>query len=181
MEYGAQVGPQFGRLHRFDRVVRYEETKKKVVPHVVCEPSQGVERTFLVFLFDAYEFDKQRENVVLHLHPLLAPTKVGVFPLVNKEPLMSTAQELVREIGKEFTCVYDRSGTVGKRYARNDEQGTPFCITVDFDGVEDNTVTIRDRDTTAQARIPVANIRDTVRKLMEGATLEDVGKIIKAQ
>ncbi len=158
-----------------------EETKKKVVPHVVCEPSQGVERTFLVFLFDAYEFDKKRENVVLHLHPLLAPVKVGVFPLVNKEPLMSKAQELVREIGKEFTCAYDRSGTVGKRYARNDEQGTPFCITVDFEGVEDGTVTIRDRDTTTQARIPMANMRDTIRRLMDGASLGDVGKIIKAQ
>jgi glycyl-tRNA synthetase len=156
-----------------------EETKMKVVPHVVCEPSQGVERTFLVFLFDAYEFDKKRENVVLHLHPLLAPVKVAVFPLINKEQLQTQAKELVKEIGKEFTCTYDQSGTVGRRYSRNDEQGTPFCITVDFEGLEDGTVTIRDRDSTLQARIPIEGIRDTVRMLMEGSSIETVGKIIK--
>ncbi len=157
-----------------------EETKKKVVPHVVCEPSQGVERTFLVFLFDAYEYDKKRENVVLHLHPKLAPVKAGVFPLVNKEQLISKAKEVYGELSKEFPCAYDQSGTVGRRYARNDELGTPFCITVDFEGLEDGTVTIRDRDTTEQARVPVEGVRDTLRKLIEGSPLEDVGKIIKS-
>ena len=156
-----------------------EQTKMKVVPHVVCEPSQGVERTFLVFLFDAYEANKERENVVLHLHPKLAPIKAGIFPLVNKEQLIGRAKEIYKELSQEFPVAYDQSGTVGRRYARNDEGGTPFCITVDFDGLQSNTVTIRDRDTMKQARIPVDGIRDTLRKLIEGASIEAFGNIIK--
>ncbi len=156
-----------------------EETKKKVIPHVICEPAQGVERAFLVFLFDAYDLDLQRENVVLHLHPKLAPIKAGIFPLVNKEQLITKAKELFNELSKEFPCTYDQSGTVGRRYARNDEAGTPFCITVDFDGLEDGTVTIRERDSTKQARVPMDGIRDTLRNLIDGATLGEVGKIIK--
>ena len=155
-----------------------EETKKKVIPHVICEPAQGVERAALVFLFDGYEHSRERENIVLHLHPKLAPIKAGIFPLVNKEPLIKKAKEIYAELSKEFHCAYDQSGTVGRRYARNDELGTPFCITVDFEGLEDGTVTIRDRDSTTQARVPVEGIRDTLRKLIEGASLEGVGKIV---
>jgi len=104
-----------------------EETKEKVVPHVVAEPSQGVDRAFLVFMFDAYNDDKKRGNVVLKLHPSLAPVKVGIFPLVNK--LNDEARKVYELLRKEFACQFDTSGSVGRRYARADEIGIPYCIT----------------------------------------------------
>lgn len=145
-----------------------EESKKKILPHVACEPSQGVERALLVFLFDAYEDDKERGNIVLHLAPELAPVKIGVFPLLNKDKLVLQARKLFKELSEEFACAYDKSGSIGRRYARNDEIGTPYCITVDFDGLEDGTVTIRERDSTRQVRVPVEGLRDTMRQLLDG-------------
>ncbi|MFH1133363.1 MAG: glycine--tRNA ligase [Nanoarchaeota archaeon] len=131
-----------------------EESKEKVVPHVAAEPSQGIERALLAFLFDAYDFDKERGNVVLHLHPSIAPVKVAVFPLVSNKPeLMEAARSVFEALRKHMPCIFDKSGSIGRRYARQDETGTPFCVTVDFDSLTDGTVTVRDRDSTKQERI----------------------------
>ncbi|MBS3158235.1 glycine--tRNA ligase [Candidatus Woesearchaeota archaeon] len=166
------------KVSQKDVAVYDEESKQKVVPYVAAEPSQGVERAMLAFLFDAYSYDPARENVVLRLHPMLAPVKVGVFPLVNK--LDEEARKVYDLLRKEFVCAYDRSGTVGKRYARNDEAGTPYCITVDFDGVNDKTVTVRDRDTTRQIRVKIAELKDVIRRLLNSEIeFEDAGNMVK--
>jgi len=155
-----------------------EEKKEKVVPHVVAEPSQGVDRAFLVFLFDAYTNDKERGNIVLKLHPKLAPIKIGVFPLVNK--IESEARKVYEDLRKLFTCQFDRSGSVGRRYARADEIGIPYCITVDFDTEKDKSVTIRDRDTTKQIRVKLDDLKNTLYQLMVGEIeFEKAGKLIK--
>ncbi len=143
-----------------------EETKKKVVPYVVAEPSQGVDRAFLVFLFDAYEDDQERGNIVLKLHPRLAPYKVAVLPLTNK--LTDDAKKLHDKIKMELACFFDRSGSIGRRYARMDEIGTPYCITYDFDTEKDKSVTLRDRDSTKQVRVKVEGLIDTLNKLIAG-------------
>ncbi len=147
------------------------ETSMKVVPHVVAEPSLGVDRTFLVFLFDAYEYDSKRENVVLHLHPKLAPIKVAFFPLLsNKEELVAAAKKIYDELKAEFNCFYDEAGSIGKRYARMDEAGCPFAVTVDFDSLQKHDVTIRDRDTTKQARVKIKELPGILWQLLSGKT-----------
>jgi glycyl-tRNA synthetase len=138
-----------------------EETKQKIIPHVVAEPSQGVERAFLVFMFDAYSYDEARGNIVLKLHPKLAPYKIGVFSLVNK--LNDPAEKLYKELRKEFDAFFDKSGSIGRRYARSDEIGVPYCITVDFDTLNDNAVTVRDRDTTKQERVKISELNSYLR------------------
>ncbi len=145
------------------------ETNMRVVPHVVAEPSLGVDRTFLIFLFDAYDYDDKRENIVLHLDPRLSPIKVAIFPLLaNKEELVSAAKKVQDSIKDEFTCLYDESGSIGKRYARMDESGTPYCLTVDFDSLKNQDVTIRDRDSTRQVRIKVKDLSQTLQQLLSG-------------
>ncbi len=146
-----------------------EEQKKKIVPHVVCEPSLGVDRAFLVFMFDAYVDDKERGNIVLKLHPRLAPVKLGVFPLINK--LDEDAKEIFNRLRKEFVCIFDRSGSIGRRYARADEIGVPYCLTVDFDTRENGTVTLRDRDTTKQIRVKLDDVVGVVKRLLENPSL----------
>ncbi|MBI2143677.1 glycine--tRNA ligase [Candidatus Woesearchaeota archaeon] len=145
------------------------ETNTKVVPHVVAEPSLGVDRTFLVFLFDAYEYDSKRENIVLHLNPKLAPIKAAVFPLLsNKEELVADAKKVYDELRKEFSCFYDENGSIGRRYSRMDEAGTPYCITVDFDSLSKHDATIRDRDSTKQARVKIKELAEILHKLLSG-------------
>ena len=130
----------------------------------VIEPSQGTDRAFLVFMFDAYNDDKERGNVVLKLHPKLVPIQVGVFPLVNK--LNDKAMEVYNMLKDEFVCFYDRSGSVGRRYARADESGIPYCLTIDFETVEkDNSVTIRNRDTTKQERVKIDDLKEKLKGL----------------
>lgn len=153
-----------------------EETKQKIIPHVIAEPSLGVERSFLVFMFDAYNYDKERGNVVLKLNPKLAPIKVGVFPLVNK--LKDKANQIYNELKNDFECIYDYSGSIGRRYARADETGIPFCITVDFDSLENNDCTIRDRDTTRQIRVKIKDLKNIINNLINGEKFENLGKII---
>ncbi len=146
-----------------------EESKKKIIPHVVAEPSLGVERAFLVFMFDAYEYDKKRENVVLHLHPRLAPIKAAIFPLVsNKEELVKKAKQVYDGLKEHFNVFLDTAGSIGRRYARQDELGTKFCITIDFDTLGKNDVTIRERDSTLQKRVKIKDLRGTLRKLIDG-------------
>jgi glycyl-tRNA synthetase len=157
-----------------------DEQKKKVVPHVVAEPSLGVGRAFLVFLFDSYNDDKKRGNIVLKLHPMLAPVKVGVFPLVNK--IEKDARAVYDKLKTAFVCQFDRSGSVGRRYARADEIGIPYCVTVDFDSKKDKSATIRERDTTKQVRVKISELRETLQKLIAGEIkFEKAGKAVKQQ
>ncbi|MBI2546538.1 glycine--tRNA ligase [Candidatus Woesearchaeota archaeon] len=148
-----------------------EATKRKIIPHVVCEPSQGVERAFLVFMFDAYTYNPERDNIVLKLHPALAPFKVAVFPLVsNKDELVKKAKEVHDNLKPYFASFYDDSGSIGRRYARQDESGTPYCITIDFDTLNNDTVTIRDRDSTEQHRIKIKELRHKLEQLLSKET-----------
>ena len=134
------------------------ETNEKYVPYCV-EPAVGVDRIFLVTLCDAYEEQEIGEGdvrTVLHLHPALAPFKAAVLPLSKK--LSAKATEVYEELTKRFNVEYDEAGSIGKRYRREDEIGTPYCITIDFDTLEDNAVTVRDRDTMEQIRMPISEL-----------------------
>ncbi len=131
------------------------ETNERYVPYCI-EPSLGADRVALAFLCSAYDEEEIAEGdtrTVLHLHPALAPYKVAVLPLSKK--LSEKAEEVYTQLSKKFMCEYDETGSIGKRYRREDEIGTPYCVTVDFDTLEDNTVTIRDRDTMEQIRVKI--------------------------
>jgi len=154
---------QHEKVSKKSMAVFNEETKDKVIPRVI-EPSQGTDRAFLAIMFDAYEDDKKRGNVVLKLKPSIAPVKVAVFPLVNK--LEKEAKNVYNSIRKEFTTTFDRSGSVGRRYARADESGIPYCITVDFDSKDDKSVTIRDRNTTKQVRVKIDDLKEKLTDLI---------------
>lgn len=143
-----------------------DQTKERYIPYVI-ETSAGASRSFMAFLLNAYEEEQiARENLdgskaaneartVLRLHPALAPIKAAIFPLVNRDGMPEIAHKLTEDLRKEFKVFYDDSGAVGRRYRRQDECGTPFCITVDSDTLNDNTVTIRDRDSMIQERIHI--------------------------
>ncbi len=135
------------------------ETNEKYVPYCI-EPSVGVERTILALLCDAYSEEEVGEGdtrVVLKLHPGIAPVKVAIMPLSKQ--LSEKAKELYKDLSRFYNCEYDESGSIGKRYRRQDEIGTPYCITFDFDSLEDQAVTVRDRDTMKQERIKIAELR----------------------
>lgn len=153
-----------------------EGTKSRIVPHVIAEPSLGVDRAFLVFMFDAYEYEKKRENIILKLHPKLAPIKAAIFPLENK--LEDDARKVYDDLKKEFKCFFDVSGSIGRRYARQDESGTQICITYDHDSLKNDDVTIRERDTTKQIRVKIKDLKNVIRELINGANLSQFGKII---
>ena len=134
------------------------ETNEKYIPYVI-EPSVGADRVTLAFLCNAYEEQELGEGdtrIVLHLHPALAPYKAAILPLSKK--LNDKADEVFQTLAKAFPVDYDEAGSIGKRYRRQDEIGTPYCITVDFDTLEDNQVTVRDRDTMEQIRIPIEQV-----------------------
>lgn len=136
------------------------ETREKFVPHVI-EPTFGVERTLLALLCDAYEEEKLENGemrTVLHFAPRIAPVKAAVFPLMKKEPLAEKAQQVFEKLNALWHCEYDESGAIGKRYRRQDELGTPYCITIDFDTLENDTVTLRDRDSMKQERVPISEL-----------------------
>ncbi|MCL5410362.1 MAG: glycine--tRNA ligase [Patescibacteria group bacterium] len=144
-----------------------DEAGEKLTPYVV-EPSMGIDRAALAFLIDAYDESDGKDGraegeITLHLHPKLAPIKVAVFPLMKKEGLPEVAKKIASDLRKAgIETYYDESGSVGKRYRRQDEIGTPWCITVDFDTIKDETVTIRDRDTMKQERITLLEITDLI-------------------
>ena len=146
----------------------YDQKKqKRYVPYVI-ETSVGLDRTTLMVLCDAYREEEVEgeSRTVLKMHPKLAPTKVGIFPLIKKPVLQDLAHKIETDLREEFTVLYDESGSIGKRYRRQDEAGTPFCITVDFDGVEsegEDTVTIRYRDDMSQKRIAADRVAEAVR------------------
>ncbi|MBP1545338.1 MAG: glycine--tRNA ligase [Oscillospiraceae bacterium] len=146
------------------------ETNEKYVPYVI-EPSLGVERLFLTIVCEAYdeeeigEGDKSDVRTVMHLHPALAPVKAAVLPLTKK--LKEPAIELYTKLAKKWNVEYDEAGQIGKRYRRQDEIGTPFCITYDFDTLEDGCVTVRDRDTMAQERVKIDELIAYIDKKLE--------------
>lgn len=152
-----------------------DQTKERYIPFVI-ETSAGASRSFMAFLLNAYEEEQiARENLdgskaaneartVLRLHPALAPIKAAIFPLVNRDGMPEIAHKLTEDLRKDFKVFFDDSGAVGRRYRRQDECGTPFCITVDSDTLNDNTVTIRDRDSMVQERI---HIEKTIQFLKE--------------
>ena len=143
------------------------ETNEKYIPYVI-EPSLGADRVALAFLCNAYDEEEISEGdvrTVLHLHPALAPYKVAVLPLSKK--LSEKAEEVYSKLSKKFMCDYDEAGSIGKRYRREDEIGTPYCVTVDFDTLEDNCVTIRDRDTMEQIRLNIDELEKWINERIE--------------
>jgi glycyl-tRNA synthetase len=151
-------------LEYFDQV-----TNNRYVPYVI-EPAVGPDRIMLAFLNDAYTEEEVNgeARTVLKLHPCIAPTKAAVFPLSKKEPVSTIARELYDDLKGDYRLFYDDSGSIGRRYRRQDEAGTPFCVTVDFDTIEDKKVTIRDRDTLKQERVPIEAVRDRLKALISG-------------
>ncbi len=146
------------------------ETNEKYVPYVV-EPSLGADRVALAFLCDAYDEEivdpaKNDTRVVLHLHPALAPIKAAVLPL-SKKLSDKAIEEVFTNLSKKFNVDFDDAGSIGKRYRREDEIGTPFCITYDFESVEDHCVTVRDRDTMEQVRMPIADLEAYIAEKLE--------------
>ncbi|MCI9291315.1 MAG: glycine--tRNA ligase [Clostridia bacterium] len=143
-------------------------TNEKYVPYVI-EPSLGVERMVLALLCNAYEEEELEggdSRVVMHFHPAIAPYKVAVLPL-QKKALGEKSEEIFRNLSKKFSATYDETASIGKRYRRQDEIGTPYCVTVDFDTLEDNCVTVRERDSMQQERVAIADLEEYLAKRME--------------
>ena len=146
-----------------------DETKEHYVPFVI-EPSVGVDRCFLALLCDAYreEPDKDETRVVLGLHPDIAPIKVAILPLSKKPNLAALARDVYASVRPAFMSSYDETQSIGRRYRRQDEIGTPYCVTVDFQSLEDNRVTIRERDEMHQVRVPIATLKQTLLAKLAG-------------
>ncbi len=143
------------------------ETNEKFIPYVI-EPSVGLGRLLLAFLCNAYDeevIDEKDTRVVLRLHPAIAPVKVAILPLSKK--LSDNAMEMFGDLSKEFACDFDETGSIGKRYRRQDEIGTPFCVTYDFESEEDGCVTVRFRDTMEQERIKITEVKEFVKKHLD--------------
>lgn len=142
-------------------------TNEVFVPHVI-EPALGIARAFLMVLTDAYWRDTQKNRIVLKLKPSLAPYKVAVFPLLkNKPELVEKAKEVFSTLSEKFETMWDERGNIGKRYLYQDEIGTPLCVTVDFESLEDDSVTIRDRDTATQQRIQIEELESYVSSMLQ--------------
>jgi glycyl-tRNA synthetase len=149
-----------------------DATREHYLPYVV-EPAAGVDRATLAFLCDAYteESDKDEIRVLLRLHPDLAPIKVAVLPLSRKENLAALSKEVYANLRQHLAASYDDTQSIGRRYRRQDEVGTPYCVTVDFDSLEDKRVTIRERDTMNQIRVPVTELKSTLQAKLAGEDL----------
>jgi len=150
-----------------------EESKEHIIPYII-EPSAGVDRSVLAFLYNAYdeEPDKDEIRVVLHLHPSLAPLKVAILPLSRRQPLVKLAKELYADLRQCWQAGYDDSQSIGRRYRRQDEIGTPFCVTVDFQSLDDKQVTIRERDSMKQIRVPITELSKTLTAKLNGEAFE---------
>jgi glycyl-tRNA synthetase len=136
-----------------------QEAKRRYIPHVV-EPASGLTRGVLLLLCEGYRYDESRASPEwLKIKPSLAPIKAGVFPLVNKDGMPEVGEKLYADLRKSFVCQYDAKQSIGKRYARMDEAGTPFCITIDGETLKDQNVTIRDRDTAQQERVALDKVK----------------------
>ncbi|MDH4208299.1 MAG: glycine--tRNA ligase [Anaerolineae bacterium] len=155
-QHSAQSGRE---LSYFD-----EETNTHVVPYII-EPSGGIDRAALAFLVDAYDEERvlKRKRVVLRFHPELAPVKAAVFPLLRNRPeLVALAKDIASELREDMMAIYDDTASIGRLYRRQDEIGTPFCITVDVESLDDHAVTVRDRDSMEQVRVPIPEVKDTL-------------------
>jgi len=150
-----------------------EETEEHITPYII-EPSAGVDRSALAFLLDAYDEDvvEGEKRVILRLHPALAPIKVAVLPLSRNEKLLPLSKEVYTEVRQAFMTQYDDAQSIGRRYRRQDEIGTPFCVTIDFQSLEDHQVTIRERDSLKQIRVPIETLRATLTAKLAGEPLE---------
>jgi glycyl-tRNA synthetase len=149
-----------------------ESAREKVTPFVI-EPSIGVERLSLAVLLSAFgEVEKNGEKTaVLKVLPALSPVTVAVFPLMKKDGLSEKAKEVLAEVSRKFTCDYDEAGSIGKRYARHDEIGTPYCVTIDYDSLQDDSVTLRFRDSGRQERVNKGKLADRIQELLlQGVT-----------
>lgn len=152
---------QHEKFSREDLKYHDQVSNTKYIPYVV-EPALGLNRLFLAVLSDAFEEETLKDGekrVVLHLTPGVAPIKIGIFPLMKKDGLDSKAREVKSILSRNWYCEYDDSGAIGKRYRRQDELGTPFCITIDYDTLKDNTVTVRERDSMSQERIGIDDLK----------------------
>jgi len=139
-----------------------ENGNRRYLPHVV-EPASGLTRGVLVLLCEAYQYDESRASPEwLKIKPSLAPTKLGIFPLVNKDGHPEMAEKIYLDLRRDFTCQFDAKQSIGKRYARMDEAGTPFCATIDGESLKDNAVTVRDRDTAQQERVSIDKLGEYV-------------------
>ncbi|GAH60375.1 unnamed protein product, partial [marine sediment metagenome] len=145
------------------------ENNERFLPYII-EPSAGVDRSALALLIDAYheEVVEGETRVVLRLHPSLAPMKIAVLPLSRNEKLTPLAKEIYKQLCPSFMTCYDDSQSIGRRYRRQDEVGTPFCVTIDFQSLEDNQVTIRERDSLAQIRVPIEELEKTLEAKLQG-------------
>ena len=171
-----ETGPDGKPRHRGSgRDLSYfdDVTRERFVPHVI-EPSAGADRAVLAFLCGAYHEDnvpdengKPRERTVLKLHPRLAPLKAAILPLVKKDGMPEVAIDLYKRLKKRMPCMYDAKGSVGRRYARQDEAGTPWCLTIDGQTMTDNTVTLRDRDSLTQERVPIEECVDLLTERLQ--------------
>jgi len=150
-----------------------EETQEHVTPYVI-EPSAGVDRSVLAFLLDAYDEEQleKEKRVVLHFHPAIAPIKVAILPLSRNEQLVPLARQVYADIRGAFMTQYDDSQSIGRRYRRQDETGTPLCVTIDFQSLEDNQVTIRERDSLKQIRAPINTLGATLRAKLDGEPMD---------
>jgi glycyl-tRNA synthetase len=143
-----------------------DSNQKRFVPHVI-EPTFGVDRTLLALLCEAYEeqeLPSGDKRTVLHLSPRVAPVKAAIFPLMKKEPLLEKSRALFKQLSPHFVLETDESGNIGKRYRRQDELGTPYCITIDYDTLEDDCATVRERDSMEQVRVPLAELESWLRE-----------------
>ena len=149
-----------------------EETKERFIPYII-EPSAGVDRSTLAILCDAYdeESDKEEIRVLLHLQPALAPIKVAILPLSRREKLVGVAKQIYADLRQQWMVNYDDAQSIGRRYRRQDEIGTPFCVTIDFQSLEDEQVTIRERDTMNQIRVPIKELKGTLQAKLGGEDL----------
>jgi glycyl-tRNA synthetase len=138
------------------------------LPQVIAEPSFGVERAFLVLLNESYYYDEKRNNIILKIKPKFSPINVAVLPIVKGKEYEKISQELLEDLRKEWSVSYDKSGSIGRRYSRNDEIGTPFCLTIDEKTLINGDVTLRDRDTTKQIRVKIKNLKNVLRDLIDG-------------
>lgn len=150
------------------------ETNEKLLPHVI-EPTWGVDRSVLVAMLEAYQEEdaptaeegETEKRVVMKFPKWLSPVKVAILPLSKKENLSGKAREVYQDLAKDFACEYDETQSIGKRYRRQDEIGTPYCVTVDFESLEDNAVTVRDRDTMKQERVKISELKSYLKNNLE--------------
>jgi glycyl-tRNA synthetase len=167
--------------HSGEKMEIYDEaTKSKIIPRVI-EPTFGIDRIFLALLCQGYYFDEKKQNITLKIPAYLAPIKAAVFPIINGEEYEKISKQIFNDLKKEFKVAYDNSGSIGRRYSRNDEIGTPMCITIDEDTPKDKSITLRDRDTTKQIRVKISELKEVVRKVIAGEDLLKLGKIVETR